>query len=504
MGNDSVAKQDCPPPPEQGVEAKESSDRNVLWTKRRIIVLVAIAFLCILAIVVALSIIVFEKNADAPALEDESLVTSTVLLLKGVNRILENSEKTTFETKCAKVLTVKFCHIANQKLPYQRQQSLQVLVHVEHFVGQKAQSFHQHDANLAKELSSEPVFQNLVVEVVSESTLTDLPVLEVPSVPCPQDPACGRIIGALDPVFPLQTKALLNIPGSCQNWAREWLRSGKDIMEFSADRIRQRYTMALLYCEFKGDDWLEGELWVSDLHECDWYTMVGVDPCSPKDKYQIIPNYGHQMRGTLPPELSMISSLWEITLFDNLISGTIPTDYAKLSQLDTLSLSFNLIQEPIPDFVWRFEDMIYLDLAYNFFTGTIPNNVHLTAPNLQVLLLEANDLSGKIPDGFGSMNWKRLSLARNELTGSVPSDINSQGLEELHLHNNMLTGTLPVSSFFNIQGGAFRSKLKEVTINGNQMEGDVDEMCILFYNGSLELFQVDLDKITCECCSGAP
>ena len=79
----------------------------------------------------------------------------------------------------------------------------------------------------------------------------------------------------------------------------------------SPERIRQRFALSVLYCELDGDNWLNsggGELWVSDLHECDWYTMQGLDPCGVQEQYQIIRPMGN-MSGTLPPELSMISTL---------------------------------------------------------------------------------------------------------------------------------------------------------------------------------------------------
>jgi Leucine-rich repeat (LRR) protein len=271
-------------------------------------------------------------------------------------------------------------------------------------------------------------------------------------------------------------------------------------MEFQVERIRQRFAMALMYCEFNGDNWLEGELWTSDLHECDWYTMIGVDPCGRREQYQIIRNYGQQMRGTLPPELSMMSTLWEVTLSDNLIEGTIPPDYYKLSELDTLGLSFNLFKGPIPDFVWEYEDMVYLDLAYNFFTGTIPDTVHLTEPNLRVLFVENNDLSGTIPTTFGQLDWKLLHLDGNEFVGTIPSDINAPRVEEIMLHNNKLTGTFPAASFATDFAGN-KSKLRQVTLHNNDMTGDVNDMCSLFFDGRLQTFEVDLDKMKCDCCT---
>jgi Leucine-rich repeat (LRR) protein len=261
-------------------------------------------------------------------------------------------------------------------------------------------------------------------------------------------------------------------------------------MEFSVARLRQRFAMALVYCEFNGDNWLQGELWVSDLHECDWYTMIGVDPCSRNEEYQIIRNNGQQWRGTLPAELSMISSLWEISLSDNLISGTIPSEFVKLSQLDTVSLSYNLFSGKVPDFMWEFNDMVHMDLAYNFFTGTIPDTVHLTEPNLKVLFLENNDMSGSIPTTFGGMDWKRLHLDGNGFTGPVPPNLYKKDMEELMLHNNKLTGTFPADEYANTFDG--KSKLTTVTTYGNELKPDnMEKICQPRYGGKMPDVMVD-------------
>jgi hypothetical protein len=328
--------------------------------------------------------------------------------------------------------------------------------------------------------------------------LPDLVV--VPGLPCAQDSTCGFVMGAISPDLPTRTRPLVNIEGTCQHWAREWLRTSRDIMEFKPERIRQRFAMAILYCEFNGDNWLEGDFWLSDLHECDWYTLVGVDPCGRREQYQIIRSYGQQMRGTLPPELSMISTLWEVTLSDNLIEGTIPPEYYKLSKLGTLSLAFNLFKGPIPDYFWEYENMAFLDLSFNFFTGTIPNTVPLTEPDLRVLFLDNNDLTGTIPTTFGQLDWKRLHLDGNRFTGTIPSDINAPRIEEIMLHNNQLTGTFPAASFATEFAGK-HSKLRVLTLNNNELSGDMNEMCPLISDGRLQRFDVDLDKMVCDCCS---
>ena len=344
----------------------------------------------------------------------------------------------------------------------------------------------------------------ITAESVRPANLPDPP--SVSDAPCPLDDACTYIMEAIFPVFPTSTFPLVGVPGTCQNWAREWLVANADVMEFSVERIRQRFALAVFYCETDGASWDENDLWVSELHECDWNTMAGIDPCNRQEGYQILRYFGQELRGTLPPELSMVSSLWEISLSDNFLSGTIPSEFAKLSELDTFSVSYNLFDGRVPEFLWSFEDMIHLDLGYNFFSGTLPDTLHLTEPSLRDLFLSYNQFSGTIPNTFGQMGWQRLHLDGNHLHGTIPDDINAGKLRELMLHNNRLSGNFPAESFSSEWSGR-RSKLEKVTIYQNDLEGDVNSMCRLMNEpsiGKLQSFAVDLDKIACDCCSGYP
>jgi hypothetical protein len=67
-------------------------------------------------------------------------------------------------------------------------------------------------------------------------------------------------------------------------------------------------------------------------------------------------------------------------------------------------------------------------------------------------------------------------------------------MEELMLHNNKLTGQFPTSEF--ASDGA-KSPLTKVTLQNNQLTGDVDEMCNL---PKLSTFEVD-PTIQCDCCT---
>ena len=348
-----------------------------------------------------------------------------------------------------------------------------------------------------------------VLSIMFSSSIQPADLPDPPAVsnaPCPQDEACIRIMEAIYPVFPAETLPLVGVPGSCQNWAREWLASNKDIMQFTTERIRQRYALAVFYCETDGASWDEHQFWVTDMHECDWNTLSNIDPCNRREQFQILRNDGQKMRGNLPAELSMISSLWEISLSDNLLSGNIPTEFAKLSELDTFSVGYNLFTGPFPEFLWGFEDMVHLDVEYNSFRGTIPNTLHLTSPNLRDLYLSYNVFSGTLPDTMGQIDWQRLHLDGNAFHGPIPEDINAGKMKELLLNDNRLTGTFPANSFATQWSGR-KSKLETLTLYHNNLEGNITAMCNLVDDpsvGRLDTFAVDLEKMSCQCCSGPP
>jgi hypothetical protein len=213
--------------------------------------------------------------------------------------------------------------------------------------------------------------------------------------------------------------------------------------------------------------------------------------------------------GTLSPELGLLSKLVHFVLpsptLDTVpqpeikLNGTLPRTLELWTNLQTFNVSGNRLSGTWWPFRWKLLEL--LDLSENKFTGTIPDTLYW-AENLKVFLAENNRLTGTIPSNFGSLNWHALHLNGNEFTGSIPPDLNSAQLEELYLHNNKLTGTFPANSFANDFAG--ESLLREVSLYNNNLEGRLDEMCYLVSYGKLQVFEVDLDKTPCQCCSPAP
>jgi hypothetical protein len=317
-------------------------------------------------------------------------------------------------------------------------------------------------------------------------------------VPCAADPACGVIMDGLGPALPPSTLALINIPGSCQSKARDWLRTGKDILEFEAERIRQRYAITVFFCETDGGDWLQNDMWLSDLHECDWYNRLGLDPCNRVEQMEVLRISDNGLQGTLAPELSILSSLFELTLSDNMITGTFPADYSSLSELDTFVVAFNQFEGTLPGFFFKFPDMVYWDIAYNRFEGPLPNDIPEKMPDLQVMMMENNDISGTIPSNLGTLNLRRVHMDGNRLSGTIPTELGAPPrLKQLYLHDNALTGTVPTEF-------AQLDVLQALTLHFNdKLEGNLDDsVCKLMLDKKkLATASVDCASVTCECCT---
>nr|XP_009773345.1 PREDICTED: receptor-like protein 12 [Nicotiana sylvestris] len=126
-----------------------------------------------------------------------------------------------------------------------------------------------------------------------------------------------------------------------------------------------------------------------------------------------------------------------------ILSGTISSSLSKLKRLTSINL-VNLIN----------------------LSGT-PNFL-VSLPEIQIVYIENNKLSGRVPATIGNLTQLfALSFSGNSLTGPIPSSIGQlTQLSQLKLGNNLLTGTIPKTF----------SKLKSLTflsLEKNQLTGSI-------------------------------
>ncbi|KAK4476789.1 hypothetical protein RD792_015949 [Penstemon davidsonii] len=132
-------------------------------------------------------------------------------------------------------------------------------------------------------------------------------------------------------------------------------------------------------------------------------------------------------------------------------SGRIPPSIGSLQQLIYLSLNSNNFVGDIPASIGNLSNLYWLDLADNRLSGTIPVSSG-SSPGLDMLLhakhfhLGRNQLSGAIPPQLFNSNMTliHLLLEGNQLTGRIPSTIGLvETLQIVRLDRNSLSGSVP-------------------------------------------------------------
>ena len=113
----------------------------------------------------------------------------------------------------------------------------------------------------------------------------------------------------------------------------------------------------------------------------------------PKMDYLHLNN--NQLRGSIPPILSIKESFRDLMLHNNLLEGTIPESLSMLTGLGTLKLNNNRLEGTIPESLSMLTGLETLNLGHNTIDGKIPSTLRRLT-NLQLLHLQNNLLSGTI------------------------------------------------------------------------------------------------------------
>jgi hypothetical protein len=162
------------------------------------------------------------------------------------------------------------------------------------------------------------------------------------------------------------------------------------------DDILQYWIMAILYFSMGGQDWRNDRNWLTGNSPChaEWAGIA----CSKNNDIEEIELLSNNLVGTLPLEISHLTSMQSLNLNGAYLSGTLPTELGKMSSLSALNLELSLL------------------------TGTIPTEIGL-CKNLQSLNLLNVALSGIVPMEIGNLS-KLSKLAHNSNILSFNSFLN--------------------------------------------------------------------------------
>ena len=113
----------------------------------------------------------------------------------------------------------------------------------------------------------------------------------------------------------------------------------------------------------------------------------------------------NELYGTLPHTLGELTSLEYLSAKSNVISGGLPASMKLMTGLKTLNLASNALSGHLK----HLSDMSSLEnvhLYQNSFTGSIDGSLFSALPNLEVLFLSSNLLTGGIPSEVASSQKK--------------------------------------------------------------------------------------------------
>ncbi|KAG0542162.1 hypothetical protein BDA96_02G079400 [Sorghum bicolor] len=157
---------------------------------------------------------------------------------------------------------------------------------------------------------------------------------------------------------------------------------------------------------------------------------------------------------SIPSEFGNMTRLSHLGFFMNNLTGRIPAslgnlttlDLGNLPNLEIMDLAKNFLSGQIPKNLGNLTKLNHLDLGYNNLSGLIPHEICLLS-NLSLLALDTNLLSGSIPPSIGNLTTLNyLSLSGNQFVGSIPVEIGAMvDLHTLYSSINKITGSIPAT-----------------------------------------------------------
>ncbi|XP_050290652.1 probable LRR receptor-like serine/threonine-protein kinase At1g07650 isoform X3 [Quercus robur] len=199
-----------------------------------------------------------------------------------------------------------------------------------------------------------------------------------------------------------------------------------------------------------------------------------VDPCTSNDQSwttaQVNSNQPFYYNNTLICDCNLtndgVCHVVQIFLRVQGLAGILPPALAKLHHLKIIDLNANYLSGNIPE-EWASMQLEYLSISTNNLSGPIPTYLG-NITTLKIMSIESNQFSGIVPPELGNLvNLEYLILSANNLTGELPDTLtNLNKLTEFRISSNNFTGRIP---------DIFRTwkQLQKLEIQASGLEGPI-------------------------------
>ncbi|KAM3705238.1 hypothetical protein ACJW31_03G065700 [Castanea mollissima] len=148
----------------------------------------------------------------------------------------------------------------------------------------------------------------------------------------------------------------------------------------------------------------------------------------------------NQLTGQIPPWLGNLTTLTKLDLGTNKFHGSVPQSICRLANLEFLSLTSNNLSGRVDmDLFLKLKNLYALQLSGIHLSFPSNSTFNASTPKLQLLGLNACNLT-EFPTFLHSQHeLEILSLAHNQIQGQIPNNIGKQTLLSIVLSFNFLT-----------------------------------------------------------------
>jgi Leucine-rich repeat (LRR) protein len=193
----------------------------------------------------------------------------------------------------------------------------------------------------------------------------------------------------------------------------------------------------------------------------------------------------NQFLGPVPTTMRLLNHLLSFRAKHNVLAGHFPTSVCH-DGLTELDLSDNQFDGELPGVIAKCNSLQTLNLANNAFRGNLSLAIFNTMPDLHSLDVSSNQFNGPLPSSIGNLNsLSILNVSDNKLSGDIPH-IKWPDLRVLRMDRNGLSGPIPAELLVD--------SLQELTLSANRLSGELPvQLCALV---SLRILDLSHNEFT--------